>query len=87
MYCFQSGQQLFNCVVFSFVGWNKISWTRLLICCRNFDASLKSRDPSWGVRNLEDVIAAAESIGLEHKETVEMPANNLSVIFQKKKAA
>ncbi|CAB9497951.1 Methyltransferase-like 26 [Seminavis robusta] len=49
-----------------------------------FDMSLRSRDPSWGVRNLEDVFAAAEKCGLEHVETIEMPANNLSVILRKK---
>lgn len=51
----------------------------------NFDHSLQSRDPSWGVRNLEDVLGAAKKAGLDHVETIEMPANNLSVILQKKK--
>lgn len=48
-----------------------------------FDASLKSRDPSWGVRDLEEVIKVAEDCGLRHEKTVEMPANNLSVVFRK----
>src|SRR5689334_8294417 len=30
-----------------------------------FDGSLKSRDPSWGVRDLEEVTAAAKARGLE----------------------
>jgi hypothetical protein len=51
---------------------------------RNFDASLQSRDPSWGVRDLEAVIEAASREGLELKEKIEMPANNLSLIFQRK---
>eukprot|EP00978_Attheya_sp_CCMP212_P040768 scaffold226211_cov34-Attheya_sp.AAC.1 len=50
----------------------------------NFDASLQSRNPSWGVRNLEDVICEAEQNGMTHMWTEEMPANNLSVVFQKK---
>eukprot|EP00978_Attheya_sp_CCMP212_P014388 scaffold36555_cov51-Attheya_sp.AAC.5 len=50
----------------------------------NFDASLQSRNPSWGVRNLEDVICEAEQNGMTHMRTEEMPANNLSVVFQKK---
>ena len=49
----------------------------------NFDESLKSRDASWGVRNLEDVVAEAERCGLKLIKTVEMPANNLSVLFLK----
>jgi len=48
-----------------------------------FDESLRLRDPSWGVRNLEDVLRAAESAGLAHVETVSMPANNLSVVFRR----
>ncbi|KAL7476335.1 hypothetical protein ACHAW6_002204 [Cyclotella cf. meneghiniana] len=50
----------------------------------NFDASLRSKDPSWGVRDLEAVVQVAEDNGLEFIESVEMPANNLSVMFRKK---
>jgi SAM-dependent methyltransferase len=48
-----------------------------------FDESLRSRNPEWGVRNLETVIAEAQGQGLELSQIVEMPANNLSVVFQK----
>lgn len=48
-----------------------------------FDQSLKSRNPEWGVRNLEDVQALAEQHGLNFVKTIQMPANNLSVIFKK----
>jgi len=48
-----------------------------------FDASLKSRDPQWGVRDLEAVCDLAAEHGLKLAETVDMPANNLSVIFKK----
>ena len=48
-----------------------------------FDRSLRSQNSQWGVRNLEDVVAVAESEDLELQEVVTMPANNLSVIFQK----
>jgi hypothetical protein len=51
---------------------------------RRFEEWLKSLDPSFGVRNLEDVIDAATAEQLSFVEKVEMPANNLSVIFQKK---
>jgi hypothetical protein len=47
-----------------------------------FDASLRSKDPAWGVRNLEDVIDVAKREGLEYVQKVEMPSNNLSVIFR-----
>ncbi|MEA5583180.1 DUF938 domain-containing protein [Nodularia harveyana UHCC-0300] len=47
-----------------------------------FDQSLKERNPEWGVRNLEDVIAAASNENLNFKQTHQMPANNLSVVFQ-----
>ena len=48
-----------------------------------FDADLKSRHPSWGIRNLADVVSAAVEAGLKLDRTVQMPANNLSVIFRK----
>jgi len=49
----------------------------------NFDKSLKSRNPAWGVRNLADVVKAAENEGLELVEKVDMPANNTSLIFRR----
>jgi SAM-dependent methyltransferase len=49
-----------------------------------FDQSLKSRDERWGVRNLDDVAGEALSEGFQMMETVKMPANNFSVIFQRK---
>lgn len=49
-----------------------------------FDIDLQSRDPSWGVRNLEDVVALAAGHGLHHIETVVMPANNRSLVFVKR---
>jgi cyclopropane fatty-acyl-phospholipid synthase-like methyltransferase len=50
----------------------------------SFDASLRSRDPSWGVRDLDDVTRVAEKQEFRLDEVVEMPANNLSVIFRKR---
>jgi hypothetical protein len=40
--------------------------------------------PSWGVGDLEAVLEAAFHKGLELKEKIEMPANNLSLIVQRK---
>ncbi|NJL91554.1 MAG: DUF938 domain-containing protein [Coleofasciculaceae cyanobacterium SM2_1_6] len=48
-----------------------------------FDASLRSQNPAWGVRNLEEVVAVAEAQNLKLQTIFPMPANNLSVIFQK----
>ena len=48
-----------------------------------FDQSLRQQNPEWGVRNLEEVIAAAQAEKLDLIQTIEMPANNLSVVFQK----
>lgn len=49
-----------------------------------FDKSLRARDPEWGLRDLEEVAAEAESNGLRLERTVEMPANNFSVIFRRR---
>ncbi len=48
-----------------------------------FDASLRSRDPRWGIRAVEDVVAAAAAQGLRFDRLIEMPANNLSLLFRK----
>ncbi|MDB5862928.1 MAG: hypothetical protein JWO70_734, partial [Betaproteobacteria bacterium] len=49
-----------------------------------FDRSLRAQDPQWGVRDLADVAKVAAAEGFDLVETVEMPANNLSVIFRKR---
>lgn len=48
-----------------------------------FDESLKARNPEWGLRLLEDVVAEAEKAGFALERLVEMPANNLTVVFRK----
>lgn len=48
----------------------------------DFDASLRSRNPAWGLRYVEDVAAAAEEFGVRLQSVIEMPANNLSLIFR-----
>ena len=48
-----------------------------------FDSSLRSTNPEWGVRNLEDVVAEAEKNGFALDEVQAMPANNLSVVLRK----
>lgn len=46
-----------------------------------FDAGLRERDPRWGVRDLEAVVAEAEGVGFSLVEQVAMPANNMSLVF------
>ncbi|HYJ52429.1 MAG TPA: DUF938 domain-containing protein [Allosphingosinicella sp.] len=48
-----------------------------------FDESLRARDPEWGLRNLEDVVAEAETHGFALESVTPMPANNLSVVLRK----
>ena len=49
-----------------------------------FDDSLKARNPLWGVRDLEqEIVPLGEENALELLTVVEMPANNLSVVFGK----
>ena len=49
-----------------------------------FDASLRARDPRWGLRRVEDVAAVADAEGLAFQRLLEMPANNLSLIFRRR---
>jgi len=48
-----------------------------------FDADLKARNPAWGLRNLETVVDAAAAAGWRYSERVNMPANNLLVVFER----
>lgn len=47
-----------------------------------FDRDLRARDPSWGVRDLDEVAGVAERHGLAVVERVAMPANNFTVVFR-----
>jgi hypothetical protein len=47
-----------------------------------FDADLKSRDPEWGLRRVEDFSAAAAAKGFDLIETRAMPANNMMLLFR-----
>jgi len=48
-----------------------------------FDRSLRTRDRRWGVRDVDELVAAARVSELELVETVVMPANNHSLIFRR----
>ena len=46
-----------------------------------FDRSLRERDPAWGIRQLDDVVACAAQSGLHLLGRHEMPANNLLLVW------
>ncbi|MAI78986.1 MAG: SAM-dependent methyltransferase [Deltaproteobacteria bacterium] len=47
----------------------------------DFDASLRSRNPKWGIRSIEKVSEVAKKQSLVLSETVPMPANNHALIW------
>ena len=52
-----------------------------------FDASLREGNPEWGVRDVEALEGLAAGAGLMLVESVEMPSNNLTLVFGRVKTA
>lgn len=48
----------------------------------DFDRGLRERDPRWGVRDVDDLVVAADAHGFALREVVAMPANNHSLVFR-----
>ena len=48
-----------------------------------FDEQLRSQDSAWGVRDLKAVVDIAVEQGFACQNVIEMPVNNLSVVFDK----
>ncbi len=48
-----------------------------------FDTYLRNQNAAWGIRDIDEVTALAKSHNFALVETVQMPANNLSVIFRR----
>jgi hypothetical protein len=48
-----------------------------------FDAQLRAENPEWGIRTVEEVAAEAAANGLYLADPIEMPANNLILLFAK----
>lgn len=46
-----------------------------------FDLDLRAQNPEWGLRDMEAVSDVAAGAGFALAETVEMPANNFSLVF------
>ena len=53
----------------------------------DFDASLKSRDPDWGLREVAALDELARQSGIERSARYTMPANNLVLVYRKTKNA
>jgi SAM-dependent methyltransferase len=49
----------------------------------DFDASLRARNPEWGVRDIDDLAALAKEAGLTFVEAAPMPANNFVLVFER----
>jgi SAM-dependent methyltransferase len=48
-----------------------------------FDASLKGRNPDWGVRDLDDLTQVSKEYGFHRRDPIAMPANNFLVLWDK----
>ena len=49
-----------------------------------FDLDLRTHNPEWGLRDLEAVSDVAAGAGFVLAETVEMPANNFTLVFRRR---
>jgi SAM-dependent methyltransferase len=50
-----------------------------------FDTSLRDRDAEWGVRDIGDLERLGAGVGLTLIEIMEMPANNMILVFERSK--
>jgi hypothetical protein len=48
-----------------------------------FDASLKARDPAWGLRTVSWMDEQAAANGMRRTRRVAMPANNIMLVYRK----
>ena len=51
-----------------------------------FDQDLRSRNPAWGIRHLNDVTSTAAQAGLSLIQRQAMPANNLLLVWGRQTA-
>ncbi|HSZ65300.1 MAG TPA: DUF938 domain-containing protein [Xanthobacteraceae bacterium] len=61
----------------------KISGRHTAPSNQEFDGYLRAQNPTWGIRDLDEVAALAKRHNFALVETVAMPTNNLSVIFSR----
>jgi len=57
--------------------------TFLSLSDREFDEDIRSRNPQWGLRDLEEVIRIATEHGFRREEIREMRAGNWMVILRR----
>lgn len=50
---------------------------------RAFDASLRAQDPKIGYKDADDIAAQMAGVGADLAQRLEMPANNLMLVFEK----
>lgn len=48
-----------------------------------FDADLRARNAAWGLRRLAEVADAGERAGMHLLRRIDMPANNLMLVFER----
>ena len=48
-----------------------------------FDADLRSRNPDWGIRDVDEIVGAAAKLGLGFDRLVPMPANNRILVLKR----
>ena len=48
-----------------------------------FDKSLKSRNPDWGIRDLDDILKSAEKHNMSLHKVFDMPSNNSTIVLKK----
>ncbi len=48
-----------------------------------FDESLRSRNPSWGIRDIDELGTVAARTGFALDERVAMPANNMTLVWRR----
>ena len=51
-----------------------------------FDAMLRAEDAAWGVRDLDEVARVAAAAGLPLDDIVDMPSNNLCLVFRRRRS-
>ena len=61
----------------------KINGTHTSDSNSRFDKSLQAQNSYWGIRDLEEVRNLGMKSGLKKPLIIQMPTNNLSVVFQK----
>lgn len=47
-----------------------------------FNDNLRHRNPEWGIRDVNDIANEAKKVNLHLIKTIDMPANNKTLIFQ-----